>query len=84
MFRSEAAVSQELKVVYLDISGFAHANHFEVMDNDYNLKETDLNCVAESEVFDLISSHRLAISVSTFVSRLHKLLDATGIVLHKK
>ena len=61
MFHSEAAVSQELKVVYVNINGLLHVNHSDDLDCDYNC-EADLICVAESKVSEHISSHRLAIS----------------------
>ena len=54
MFHSGAAVSQELKVVFLNINGLLHANHSEDLDSDYNFEE-DLICVAESSVLRVIS-----------------------------
>ena len=83
MFHSEAAVSQELKVVYLNINGLLHANHSEDLESDYNV-EADLICVAESKVSEHISSHRLAISGFTIVSILGFAADAFGLVLYKK
>ena len=70
MFNSEAAVSQELKVVYLNINSLLYANHLEDLDNDYNPKEADLIRVADSKVSEYITSHRLAIIGFTSVSRL--------------
>ena len=45
MFHSGAAVSQKLKVEYLNINGLLHRNHSEDLDSDYNC-EADLMCVA--------------------------------------
>ena len=84
MFNSEAAVSQELKVVYLNINGFLHANHSEDLDSDYNFEEAVLICVAESKVCEHISSHRLAISRFTIVSRPDVASHALELVLYKK
>ena len=83
MFHSEAAASQELKVVYVNIDGLLHANLSEDLDSDYNC-EADLICVAESKVSEHISSHRLAISGFTIVSRLDFAAHAFGLVLYKK
>ena len=84
MFNSEAAVSQELKVVYLNINGFLHANHSEDLDSDYNFEEADLICVAESKVSEHISSHRLAISGFTIVRRIDSAAHAFRLVPYKK
>ena len=50
MFHSKAAVPQEWNVVYLNINGLLHANKSEDFDNDYDFKEADLICDAESKV----------------------------------
>ena len=84
MFHSEAAVSQELKIVYLNINGLLHANHSEDMGSDYNFEEADLICVAESKASEHISSNRLAISGFTFLGRLDFAAHAFGLVLYKK
>ena len=70
-----------MKVVYLNINGFLYANHLEDLNSDYNFKEADLICVAESKVSEHISSHRLAISGFTIVSRLDFAAHAYGLVL---
>ena len=83
MFHSEAAVSQELKVVYVNIDRLLHANLSEDLDSDYN-READLICVTESKASERISSHRLAISGFTMVSRLDSPAHAFGLVPYIK
>ena len=83
MFHSDAAVSHELKVADLNINDLLHANHSEDLNGDYNFKEADLMCVAESKVSEHISLHRLATSGFTIVSRLDFAAHAFGLVLYK-
>ena len=64
MIHSEAA---ELKVLYLNINSFFHANHLKNLDGDYNLKKADLYSVAEWEVSEPIPVHRLVISGFTII-----------------
>ena len=83
MFHSEASVPQELKVVYLNIIGLLHGNHSEDMDSDHDFENANLICVAESKVSEHISSHGLAISGFTIVSRQDFAADAFKLVLTK-
>ena len=42
MFHSEAAVSEELEILYLNVNGLLHENHLEDLASDCNFKEPDL------------------------------------------
>ena len=67
MFHTEVAVSEEL------VTRISMACSKQIFRKPWTviiLKEADLICFAESKVSELISSHRLAISRFTIVSRL--------------
>lgn len=72
----------ELKIVYLNINGLLHADHLCDLDNDHNLKEADIICIAESKIYG-IDTKLLKISGFTIVANLDFQPHSMGLVLYK-
>ena len=62
--------SKEVKCTYLNMNGILHSNHFQCLQNDINIMNSDVLCIAESKLGNDVENNEVTLEGYSLKSRL--------------